>query len=132
MSRADGVIEEANAAAAALLGASEQLANTALAEHLAGDAQPALQKALQTVLAGARHGSICTRNTGLAGCSGHTSAAWQPATAMQARARSQWTLHDVTDHAEIERQRSDLTDMVLHDLVARWPRRPGSRRLGAP
>jgi signal transduction histidine kinase len=117
VSRADGVIEEANAAAVALLGASEQLANTALAEHLAGDAQPALQKALQTVLAGGearvdlhpkhRPGRLLGAHIRcLATGDGNAGAG----------SLVQWTLHDVTDHAEIERQRSDLTDMVLHDL----------------
>ncbi len=108
----DGTIAEANAASAALLGAAGSLAGSALAGHLSAGTRPALEEALRVALAtGEARAQLAPRS--------------RPGQVLEAHARRlatgdgeavQWALHDISTQAEIERQRGDLTDMVLHDL----------------
>ncbi len=109
---AGGKVEEANYEAAALLRAAAPLAGSELAAHLADDAAPALEEALRSAQSApeARAQMRLRR---------------RPGQVVEARVRRmagddypvvQWALRDVTAEAEVERQRRDLTDLMLHDL----------------
>ena len=108
-----GAICGANERARELLGAHErELVGAPLAGLLADDALPSLQGALESLASG-----------------GHAQARlWlhdRPGIILQAQAgelptaegpRVLWVLHDVSAQAETERLRSDLVDLVLHDV----------------
>jgi len=108
----DGTIREANARAGALLGRGEGLEGLPLADLLADEARPALADALRLAL-----------DSGEAALRFRPHHARGRVLAAEARrlgegreAGVQWALHDVTEQVEGERQRSDLTDLMLHDL----------------
>jgi len=109
---ADGTIEEANGAASALLGRPQGLAGLALAGLLAEEAQAAWQEALgEAVERG--EAAVRLRPRFL---QGRVLAAQARRLGTSGEARLAWALHDVTEQVEGERQRGDLTDLVLHDL----------------
>lgn len=107
-----GLIVEANARARQVLRAHErELVGAPLGGLLADEALPAYHEAVASL---AHVGRACARLTLLA----------QPDLDLEAQAREirgetplvEWVLHDVTHHAATERQRRDLTDLLLHDL----------------
>jgi len=108
----NGTVEEANEAAGTLLGSSRGMVGAPLAGLLAEESQVAWEEALHEAV---ERGEATVR---LRPRHRHRRVLAADARRLGegSEARVEWALHDVTEEVEGERQRGDLTDLVLHDL----------------